>query len=188
MARQCAERDACYEEFLERLAERELAARQAKATERRLRRAGLPAVKELSDFDFTALPMLNNKRVTDLARGEFIEQRAKIVLCGASGVGKSHLVIARGREARRRGYRVKFFTAAGLVTTYLEAREQRQVLRLQAHVALCQLLLGDELGHVPPDKLGAEHLFGVFSRVLRADEPYRYHELAVCRVAARFRG
>ena len=37
---------------------------------------------------------------------------------------------------------MKFFTAAGLVTTYLEAREQRQVLRLQAHVALCPLLLG----------------------------------------------
>jgi len=39
VARQCTEADASYEEFLERLAEREVAARQAKAIERRLRQA-----------------------------------------------------------------------------------------------------------------------------------------------------
>ena len=125
VARQCTEADASYEEFLERLAERELAARQAKATERRLRQAGFPAAKDLAEFDFAAVPKLNKKRVLDLARGEFIEQRANVVLAGAPGVGKSHVAIALGREACRRGFRVKFFTAAGLVNTYLEAREQR---------------------------------------------------------------
>ena len=164
VARQCAEADASYEEFLERLAERELAARQAKATERRLRQAGFPAAKDLADFDFTAVPKLNKKRVLDLARCEYIDQRANIVLLGAPGVGKSHLAIAWGREACRRGYRVKFFTAAKLVNTYLEAREQRQVLRLEAHIARCQLLVVDELGYIPLDKVGAEHLFGFFSQ------------------------
>jgi DNA replication protein DnaC len=47
---------------------------------------------------------------------------------------------------------------------YLEAREQRQVLRLEAHIARCQLLVVDELGYLPLDKLGAEHLFGFFSQ------------------------
>lgn len=164
VARQCTEADASCEEFLERLAERELAARQAKATERRLRQAGFPVAKDLAEFDFTAVPKLNKKRVLELARGEFIQQRTNIVLAGAPGVGKSHLAIALGREARRRGYRVKFFTAAGLVNTYLEAREQRQVLRLEAQIGRCQLLVVDELGYIPLDKLGAEHLFGFFSQ------------------------
>jgi DNA replication protein DnaC len=164
VSRQCVESDASYEEFLERVAERELAARQAKATERRLRQAGFPVAKDLADFDFMAVPKLNKKRVLDLARCEFIDQRANIVLAGAPGVGKSHLAIAWGREACRRGYRVKFFTAAGLVNTYLEAREQRQVLRLEAHIGRCQLLVVDELGYIPLNKLGAEHLFGFFSQ------------------------
>jgi DNA replication protein DnaC len=164
VARQCTEADASYEEFLERLAEREVAARQAKATERRLRQAGFPAAKDLADFDFAAVPKLNKKRVLDLARGEFIEQRANIVLVGAPGVGKSHLAIALGREACRRGHRVRFFTAAGLVNTYLEAREQRQVLRLEAQIARCQLVVVDELGYIPLEKIGAEHLFGFFSQ------------------------
>jgi DNA replication protein DnaC len=164
VARQCTEADASYDEFLERLAEREVAARQAKAIERRLRQANFPASKDLAEFDFAAVPKLNKKRVLDLARGEFIEQRANIVLAGAPGVGKSHLAIALGREACRRGYRVRFFTAAGLVNTYLEAREQRQVLRLEAHIARCQLVVVDELGYIPLEKIGAEHLFGFFSQ------------------------
>lgn len=164
VARQCTESDACYEEFLERLAEREVAARQAKATERRLCQAGFPAAKDLAGFDFAVVPRLNKKLMLDLARGEFIHQRANIVLAGAPGVGKTHLAIAWGREACRRGYRVKFFTAAGLVNTYLEAREQRQVQRLEAQIARCQLVVVDELGYVPLDKLGAEHLFGFFSQ------------------------
>jgi len=164
VARQCTETDASYEEFLERLAERELAARQATATERRLRQAGFPTAKDLAEFDFAAVPKLNKKRVLDLARCEFLEQRGNIVLVGAPGVGKSHVAIALGREACRRGFRVKFFTAAGLVNTYLEAREQRQVLRLEAQIGRCQLLVVDELGYLPLDKLGAEHLFGFFSQ------------------------
>ena len=164
VARQCTEADASYEEFLERLAERELAARQATATERRLRQAGFPTAKDLAEFDFAAVPKLNKKRVLDLARCEFIEQRGNLVLVGAPGVGKSHVAIALGREACRRGFRVKFFTAAGLVTTYLEAREQRQVLRLEAQIGRCQLLVVDELGYLPLGKLGAEHLFGFFSQ------------------------
>jgi len=67
VARQCTETDASYEEFLERLAERELAARQATATERRLRQAGFPTAKDLAEFDFAAVPKLNKKRVLDLA-------------------------------------------------------------------------------------------------------------------------
>lgn len=164
VARQCAETDTSYGEFLERLAERELLVRQSKATERRLGQAGFPAPKDLADFDFAAVPKLNKKRVLDLARCEFLEQRGNIVLVGPPGVGKSHLAVAWGREACRRGYRVKFFTAAGLVNTYLEAREQRQVLRLEAQIARCQLVVLDELGYIPLDKLGAEHLFGFFSR------------------------
>jgi DNA replication protein DnaC len=164
VARQCTEGDASYEEFLERLAEREVAARQAKAVERRLRQAGFPAAKDLAEFDFAAVPKLNKKRILDLARGEFIEQRANVVLAGAPGVGKSHLAIALGREACRHGHRVRFFTAAGLVNTYLEAREQRQVLRLEAQIARCQLVVVDELGYIPLEKIGAEHLFGFFSQ------------------------
>ena len=59
---------------------------------------------------------------------------------------------------------VKFFTAAHLVNTYLEAREQRQVMRLEAHIKKKDLIIIDELGYLPMDTRGAEHLFGFFSQ------------------------
>jgi DNA replication protein DnaC len=164
VVRQSTEADHSYEAFLERLSELEVHARQAKAIDRRLRQAGFPGVKELADFDFSAVPKLNKKRILDLGRCEFVEQRANVVLLGPPGVGKSHLAVALAREACRRGHRVKFFTAAGLVNTYLEAQQERQILRLEAHIKRRDLIVVDELGYIPFTKLGAEHLFGFFSQ------------------------
>lgn len=163
-ARQAAEENQPYEVFLQHLAELELAARETKALARRIQQAGFPVTKDLSDFDFAAVPQLHKKRVLELARGDFLDEKASVVLIGPPGVGKTHLAVALGREACRRGRRVKFFTAAGLVNTYVEARDQRQVLRLEATIRKQHLVIVDELGYIPFTKNGAENLFGFFSQ------------------------
>jgi DNA replication protein DnaC len=164
VARQCSEEDPPYDEFLERLVEREILVRGEKATARRIKQAGFPAPKELSDFEFAAVPRLNKQQILEFARCEFVPRKANLVFPGAPGVGKTRLSISIGREACRRGHRVKFFTAAGLVNTYLEAREERQVLRLEASMRRCDLIIVDELGYIPLDQIGAEHLCGFFSQ------------------------
>ena len=58
-ARQCAQENRSFEEFLHYLAEFEVAPRQRKACQRRLKEAGFPTEKEIADFDFVALPPLN---------------------------------------------------------------------------------------------------------------------------------
>jgi DNA replication protein DnaC len=163
-ARQSGERGDSHELFLEHLAELEVNQRECKASTRRLKQAGFPVDKDLSEFDFTAVPGLSRKRVLDLFTCRFIEEKASVVLLGAPGVGKSHLAVALGREACRKGYGAKFFTAAHLVNTYLEAREQRQVMRLEANIRKKDLIIVDELGYLPMDTRGAEHLFGFFSQ------------------------
>jgi len=164
VARQCAQHNASYEAFLQQLAELEVQHRQAQAIERRIKHAGFPLVKELSDFDFAAVPRLNKKRILDLAQGQFIAQRTNLAFHGAPGVGKTHLAIGLGRQACRRGYKTKFFTAASLANAYLEAREERQITRLENHIRRCDLIIVDELGYIPLDRTGAEHLFSFFSQ------------------------
>ncbi len=164
VARQCAQDSAAYPAFLQQLAELEVQHRQAQAIERRIKQAGFPLVKELSDFDFAAAPQLNKKRVLDLAQCQFIEHRANLVFLGAPGLGKTHLSIGIGRQACRRGYKAKFFTAASLANAYLEAREERQITRLENHIRRCDLIIVDELGYLPLDRTGAEHLFSFFSQ------------------------
>jgi DNA replication protein DnaC len=163
-ARQSGERGDSHETFLEHLAELEVNQRESKATIRRLKQASFPVDKDLSEFDFGAVPGLSRKKVLDLFTCRFIEEKASVVLLGAPGVGKSHLAVALGREACRKGQRVKFFTASHLVNTYLEAREQRQVMRLESNIRKKDLIIVDELGYLPMDTRGAEHLFGFFSQ------------------------
>src|SRR5437867_9714879 len=66
VSRDCAANDASYETFLERLTDREVQTRHSKAVERRLQAAHFPAPKELADFNFSAVPQLNKRRVLDL--------------------------------------------------------------------------------------------------------------------------
>ncbi|MHC4499903.1 MAG: IS21-like element helper ATPase IstB [Planctomycetota bacterium] len=164
IARKCSQANAAYEDFLQQLAELEVQHRTAAAIERRLRQAEFPTVKEMSSYKFADVPKLNKKYVLDLARCQFIDSKTNLVLTGPPGVGKTHLSIAFGREACRRGYKVKFFTASKLVNTYIEARQERTILKLEKNISRCDLIIVDELGYIPLDRIGAEHLFGFFSR------------------------
>jgi DNA replication protein DnaC len=163
-ARQCAELDQDYAEFLLRLSELEVSERQRKAVSRRLAQAGFPAEKELEGFDFGAIPKLSKKRIQDLSRCAWVEGRENLVMVGPPGVGKTHLAIALGREACRRGKLVKFFTAVGLATAYAEAREERVLQRLESNIDKRHLIVIDELGYVPLGQGAAENLFNFISR------------------------
>ncbi len=80
------------------------------------------------------------------------------------GTGKTHIALALGLAACQHGHRVRFTTAAALVSELIEARDEKKVLRLQKQLASYELLIVDELGFVPLSKTGAELLFEVFSQ------------------------
>ena len=102
--------------------------------------------------------------ILELARGEYILRRENVIALGNSGTGKSHIALALGLAACQRGYTVGFVTAAGLVHQLMEARDEKRLMKLQAHLAGLKLLIIDELGYVPLSLTGAELLFEVFSQ------------------------
>ncbi len=162
-ARQCGDENKGHADFLLCLAEMEVNERHRKAVERRLRQAGFPAEKDLSDFDFAAVPKLNKKRVIELSRCGWVDSRENILLIGPPGVGKTHLAIAIGREACRRSRQVKFFTAVGLATAYAEAREERHLQKLENFILRRHIIIIDELGYVPLGQGAAENIFNFVS-------------------------
>ena len=163
VAAQAAADNADHLTYLLQLCELELLEREKRAAERRLKAARFPTMKTLESFDFTARPSVNKLLVAELTRCEYIDQRENILLVGNPGTGKSHLATALAAEACARGYKVRFYRATELVTTLIEARDERSFLRLKTQLAKLDLLVLDELGYVPASKVGAELLFDVIS-------------------------
>jgi DNA replication protein DnaC len=56
---------------------------------------------------------------------------------------------------------VRFGRVTELVTTLMETREVRQLLRLRTRLSKLELLVLDEQGYVPATKVGAELLFNI---------------------------
>jgi DNA replication protein DnaC len=163
VARQCADENLDYLGFLLRLCERELADREQRAYQRRLKAARFPQLKSLDEFDFTAQPSLKRALVLELARCEFIDRRECVILAGGPGTGKTHIAIGLAVAACQRGKKVKFYRVTELLTQMLEAREDRVLGRLRAQLARLDLLVLDEFGYVPASQVGAELLFDVIS-------------------------
>jgi DNA replication protein DnaC len=163
LARQCATENVDYLGFLLRLCERELADRQRRACERRLKAARFPQVKSLDEFDFTAQPSLNRPLILELARCEYLERRESVILLGGPGTGKTHVATGLAAAACQRGKRVRFYRVTELLTQLLEAREERALGRLRGQLARLDLLVLDEFGYVPASQVGAELLFDVIS-------------------------
>lgn len=143
LAREAADANEDYEQYLLRLTELEVVARASNAMQARIRAAGFPVLKDFDTFDFTAVPSVSKPKVLELARGEWIEQRTNTCLIGSPGTGKTHLAIALGLAACRQGKRVRFSKAAALVTRLEEAQKQYQLDRLLAQLDRIELLICD---------------------------------------------
>lgn len=163
VAEDCKNKNEDYETFLMSLSEREVLQRQSRAIEQRIKKAQFPMMKTLETFQFDKLPSLNKNAVLEFAKGEYVEKGENIIALGNSGTGKTHLAIALGYAACQQGKSVYFVQAAHLVHLLLEAKQEKDLLRLKKKLLDYDILIIDELGFVPFSKTGAELLFEIFS-------------------------
>jgi DNA replication protein DnaC len=163
LARQARDGAWSYEEFLHEVLAAEIASRNDSAIRHRVRDARFPDQKTLAGFDFAASDGISQQQLLELARCEWIRKAENVVLVGPIGTGKTHLAIALGMEAARQRQHVLFTRAADLVRMLVEARDQRELNRIQRRLARVDLLIVDELGFVPFDRAGGELLFNAIA-------------------------
>jgi len=112
--RQAIEQKLAYTDFLAVLVQDELARREQKKLQLRLRRASFRSSKTLEQFDFDFNPGVNRALIQDLATGRFIREKVAVLIAGPCGTGKSHLAQALGHCAIQQGYEVFFTTQSQL--------------------------------------------------------------------------
>src|SRR5690606_16043522 len=154
-----AKKELSYADFLVELPGTELAVRRQRYLETRTRLARLTLRKTLDDFDLSAQPSIDQRPILELATLSFVAHAENVILLGAPGVGKSHLGVALGLAAIERGQAVYFTTMHRLVEDLKTAYEERRLERRMRVYLSPKLLIIDELGYLPLDKVGATVFF-----------------------------
>lgn len=150
-----------YVEFLNRLIQDEVERRTQKQLQLRLRRAAFHGDRTLEAFDFGFNPTINRQQVLDLATCAYIQRHRNTLICGPTGVGKSHLAQALGHEACRRGHDVLFVSAHKMLAHLNAGRADGTYdRRLQTYLRPALLII-DDFGLKPMRPPAPEDMFDI---------------------------
>ncbi|MEQ4489909.1 MAG: IS21-like element helper ATPase IstB [Dehalococcoides mccartyi] len=152
-----------HQEYLLKLLKSELEHREMLRKDKLLKSAGFYSLKTLSDFQFDEVTLPRAVTVEYLGNCEFINTKTNIVMYGNVGTGKTHLSIALGVEACKKGIETRFFRTAALVNRLSEAKKNGALSTFMKKLTKAELIICDEWGYVPLDREGAQLLFEVIS-------------------------
>lgn len=151
-------------EFLELILQDELAVRQDRQLQRRLKQASFREVKTLEDFDFTFNANIPRRRIYELATGGFLRKGHDVLFLGPPGTGKSHLCQALGYAALKLGFTVLYRSIFDVVRDFLIASTMDTDDKTWSRYLKVDLLIIDDMGMKQLPARGGECLFEVVLR------------------------
>lgn len=152
------------QEAMLHISDRELGLRNHRAAQIQVSISHFPYLKTIDGYDYHFQPSVNKSEIKDLATLRFLEQKENILFYGTPGTGKTHLATAIGIEAAQKRNITYFITCHDLIQTLRKAYDENRLEARLKHFAKYKLLIIDEIGYLPIDKIGANLFFQLIAK------------------------
>ena len=162
------------DQYLAELCHIELLAREDKRLQQYLKDATLPVGKQLGGFDFSVLQGVTQVQVHQLIQHNgWVKTGGNLLVFGASGVGKTHLVSSIGYGLAEAGIRVKFMAATALVQLLQRAKAELKLTEALNRLDKYAVLIVDDIGYVRKTEQESSVLFELIAH------RYERHSLVI---------
>jgi len=165
-------------QFMARLVEAEMQSRIAKRTELYLRQSKLRYDAILEQIYCNPERNLSQEKLMMIADCSFIERAENLLICGATGSGKSYLACAIGRQACALGYRTMYLGINRFLEKISLSKIDGTYIKLLNQIEKYQLIIIDDFGLHPLDGLTRlallqilEDRYGVKSTIITSQLP-----------------
>jgi len=163
LAKKAAQQKWTHIDYLDSLVQGETDTRTDRSIQRRVNLARFPRIKTLDQFCWSWPKKINEMQIKNMFRLKFIEKKANDIFLGGVGTGKTHLAIVLGYKTCLKTHSVLFTTAVDIINN-LSAAQSTGRLKYELNKYIKpSLLICDEIGYLPIDKVGADLLFQVIS-------------------------
>jgi DNA replication protein DnaC len=160
--KQAIEEKSSYLDFISSLIQDEIDLRRFEKRERRLKQAQFGRLKYLKDFDYTFNPNINKQQVMDMETCGYIREKENIIICGPTGVGKTHIAKGLGIEACFKGFTVLFTRVFKMLENIYSAKADATVNKVIRRYLNPDLLILDDWGMRP----FPEHLLDILNEII----------------------
>jgi DNA replication protein DnaC len=133
-------------EGMELLLQAELEQRSGKRFHRLQRSARFRYQASIEEIQTDNSRGLDRSQVMELALGTYIQKGEAILVCGASGAGKSFLASALGHQACAQGYKVAYYNLQKLLLRTRMCRLDGTIYKFLEKLSKMDLLILDDFG------------------------------------------
>ena len=154
------------QEFLLNLLQSEIANREAARIARNMNMAGFPCRYRSEQYRTDEIDFPDGVSLESLLGLDFYNGGKNVIMYGGTGTGKTMLTILIGMAACTVNIPVRFYRVATLVNNLAESKQEGTLSQFKKkRLNPAKILLLDEFGYVPYDRVGSELLFDYLSEI-----------------------